>query len=310
MIVFRGIPIEAKENIALTIGNFDGVHIGHQAMIKRICKKAAELGVASAVMIFEPQPREFFDINNPPPRLTSLKAKLKILKETEIDRVYIVRFDDVFSRIEAKDFVNVILKKIRVVSLLVGDDFRFGAKRMGDFSLLRKLSSKETFMLESMPSLEHQGIRVSSTYVRRSLTEGKMALSKALLGRYYTIAGRIVKGDGVGRKLGYPTANIDLKGRRVALNGIFAVRLVWDHRPPLKGVASLGVRPTVKDKGNLLLEINIFDFNEIIYGKYVTVEFLQKIRDEEKFGSVDQMVVQMALDVRLSRKFFDKRNEN
>ncbi len=308
MKVFRGIPTETKNSLALTIGNFDGIHLGHQAMIERVCAKAVKLGACSAVMIFEPQPREFFDHDTSPSRLTSLREKLTFFKETEIDRVYVVRFDDTFSKRNATDFVKLILQKLRVVWLLVGDDFRFGADRKGDFSLLQKLSKKDTYMLESMPSLEYRGTRVSSTYVRQSLAEGKMELSKALLGRYYTISGRVVRGDGVGRKLGYPTANIDLKARRLSLTGIFAVRVFLDNRSPLSGVASLGVRPTVKDNGGLLLEVNIFDFDETLYGEYLTVEFLKKIREEKKFDGVDEMVVQMAVDVRLSRQFLNTKN--
>ena len=297
MRVIRGIPKNETVRTAMTIGNFDGVHLGHQAMIRRVCAEGRKLGIHSSLMLFEPQPREFFDAKTAPARLTTMREKLELLKQTKIDQVYLINFNKEFSQLTADNFVNkILLEKMRVCWLLIGDAFRFGAKRMGDSFFLKKISREKGFTFETMPSLEYAGVRISSTLVRNLLNDGKLEQVKNYLGRNYSISGRVEKGDRYGRQIGFPTANLGLKIRNVELRGIFAVRVSLDKGPSLNGVASLGVRPTVKSDPIPLLEVNIFNFNKYIYGKYIRVEFLKKLRDEKKFDTVEEMVVQMHQD--------------
>ena len=297
MKVLRGIPTKQMVRTAMTIGNFDGVHLGHQAMIRRVCAQGRKLGVRSSLMSFEPQPREFFDAKTAPARLTTMREKLELLKQTKIDQVYLINFNSEFSQLTADNFVNkILLERLHVCWLLIGDDFRFGAKRMGDSFFLKKISREKGFTFETMPSLEYAGARISSTLVRNLLNDGKLEQVKNYLGRNYSISGRVEKGDRYGRQIGFPTANLGLKTRNVELRGIFAVKVSLDKGPLLNGVASLGVRPTVKSDPIPLLEVNIFNFNKYIYGKYIRVEFLKKLRDEKKFDTVEEMVFQMHQD--------------
>jgi riboflavin kinase / FMN adenylyltransferase len=305
MQVFRGIPARADRPIALTIGNFDGVHLGHQAMIARLAEVARPLGLPVAVMTFEPQPQEFFAPDQAPARLTSLREKLELLESRGVDRVHVFRFDFSFAQFGAGQFIDRILRDgLGVRRLLVGDDFRFGARRAGDFSLLKAAAPDAGFDVEAMTSVVAHGLRVSSTAIRASLARGDLEGAHKLLGRPYSIAGRVVRGDQLGAKLGYPTANVRLNRLRAPLSGIFVVEVTGLGATPLPGVASLGVRPTVKERGRPTLEVHLFDFDGRIYGRRIGVTFLQKLRDEKKFDDLDALVAQMHLDAAAARDYF------
>jgi len=304
MRVFRGIPARADVPIALTIGNFDGVHLGHRAMIARLAHAARERGMPACVMTFEPQPQEFFAPDQAPARLTSLHEKLEMLHECGIERAYVCRFDYAFAQLPAEAFISrVLCDGLAVRWLLVGDDFRFGARRAGDFGLLRSVAGG-AFEVEAMNSVVVGGERVSSTAIRRRLERGDFAGARQLLGRPYAIAGRVVEGDRLGAKLGYPTANVQLKRLKAPLAGIFVVEVEGLGGDPWPGVASLGVRPTVKERGKPTLEVHLFDFDRPLYGRRIGVRFLKKLRDEEKFASIDALVAQMDQDAAAARQYF------
>ena len=305
MQVFRGVPARADRPIALTIGNFDGVHLGHQAMIARLSEVARPLRLPVAVMTFEPQPQEFFAPDQAPARLTSLREKLDLLESRGVDRVHVFRFDFAFAQLSAGQFIDRILRDgLGVRRLLVGDDFRFGARRAGDFSQLKAAAPDAGFDVEAMTSVVAGGLRVSSTAIRGCLGRGDLEGARQLLGRPYSIAGRVVRGDQLGAKLGYPTANVRLNRLRAPLSGIFVVEVTGLGDTALAGVASLGIRPTVKERGRPTLEVHLFDFDGRIYGKRIGVTFLQKLREEEKFADLDALVAQMDLDAAAARDYF------
>jgi riboflavin kinase/FMN adenylyltransferase len=305
MQVFRGIPPRADRPIALTIGNFDGVHLGHRAMIARLADAARPLGLPVAVMTFEPQPQEFFAPDQAPARLTTLREKLELLRDCGVDRTYVFRFGFAFAQLTADQFISRILRDgLGVKRLLVGDDFRFGARRAGDISLLKQVAPQSGFEVDAMPSVVVAGARVSSTAIRACLDAGDLDGAQHLLGRRYSIAGRVVRGDQLGAKLGYPTANIQLQRLRAPLAGIYVVEATGLAAEALPGVASLGVRPTVKERGRPTLEVHLFDFNGRIYGRRIGVRFLEKLRDEQKFADIDSLVAQMDLDAAAARDYF------
>jgi len=302
---FRGIPARAGTPIALTIGNFDGVHPGHRAMIARLSEAARSRGLPAAVMTFEPQPQEFFAPDQAPARLTSLREKLELLRQCGVAGVYVCRFDYAFAQLTADDFVRRVLRDgLAVKWLLVGDDFRFGARRAGDFAHLKSMAPQSGFDVEAMGSVVVAGARVSSTAIRACLELSDLDGAQRLLGRRYAISGRVVDGDKLGARIGYPTANVQLKRLKAPLSGIFVVDVEGLSAAPLPGVASLGVRPTVKERGRPTLEVHLFDFDDRIYGKRITVRFLQKLRDEQKFADLDSLVAQMRLDAAAARDYF------
>jgi riboflavin kinase/FMN adenylyltransferase len=305
MQVFRGIPARAERPIALTIGNFDGVHLGHRAMIARLAEAARPAGLPVSVMTFEPQPQEFFAPDQAPARLTTLREKLELLEACCVDRAYVFRFDFGFAQLGAEAFVSDILRDgLGVKRLLVGDDFRFGARRAGDITLLKQAAPRAGFEVEAMPSFVAAGTRVSSTAIRACLERGELEGARQLLGRPYSIRGRVVAGDQLGARLGYPTANVQLKRLRAPVSGIFVVEVTGLGAAPLPGVASLGVRPTVRERGRPTLEVHLFDFDGRIYGKRIGVTFLRKLRDEQKFSDLDALVAQMDRDAAAARKYF------
>ena len=306
MQVFRRAPSKFDTPVALTIGNFDGVHLGHQAMLDRLCAAARELALPAAVMTFEPHPRELFTPDTAPTRLTSLREKLDCLKRRNIDRVYVSRFNQAFASIAPNAFIEQLLvKNLGVRWLLVGDDFRFGARRGGDYGLLAQMAKRYKFQLEAMHSIEVAGERVSSTAVRVALAQGDFVRAEKLLGRPYSMSGRVMHGEKLGRKLGFPTANIALKRRRAPLAGIFAVKLHGINATPLPAVASLGVRPTVMTNAAPMLEVHVLDFNADIYGRHVSVEFLHKLRDEEKYADLNSLRHQIQRDVDQARHYLN-----
>jgi riboflavin kinase / FMN adenylyltransferase len=305
MRVFRTIPARADTPIALTIGNFDGVHLGHQAMLERLRQEAAARALPAAVMTFEPHPREFFAPDQAPTRLSSLREKLDVLAALGVDRTYVCRFTYDLARTPPEAFVERVLARgLAVRWLLVGDDFRFGARRAGDFKLLQALAPTSGYEVESISSVTVAGQRVSSTAIREALAAGDLDLAAQLLGRPYSISGRVVAGERLGRTLGFPTANIRMRHNRPPLQGIFAVRVHGIGSGPLLGAASLGVRPTIHAKGAPTLEVYILDFDADIYGRHVRVDFLRKLRDEEKFADVETLRRQIARDVEDVRRVF------
>ena len=311
MRVFRTLSTAAPTPVALTIGNFDGVHLGHQAMLTRLTAAAHRLGMPSCVLTFEPHPREFFAPDQAPARLTSLREKLELLAESGVDRVHVCRFNFDFARTTPEEFIDRILKRgLAARWILVGDDFRFGARRGGDLAMLKSAASCCGFEVEAMNSVLAHGVRVSSTAVRASLAAGDMRHARSLLGRPYSISGRVVSGDQLGRKLGFPTANVLMKHNRPALTGIFAVHVHGLGAQPLPGAASLGVRPTVANTAQPRLEVHLLDFDRDIYGAHVQIDFLHKFRDEEKYADVETLTCAIALDVNHTRGYFDELSRN
>ncbi|OJW85661.1 bifunctional riboflavin kinase/FAD synthetase [Thiobacillus sp. 65-1402] len=293
---------------AVTIGNFDGLHLGHQAMLARLQDVARTRGLPSCVLSFEPHPREFFTPEQAPARLSSLREKAECLQQQGIDRLHVFRFDRAFSALTAEAFIEQVLgRTLQARYVLVGDDFRYGAKRAGDFALLESLGQPLGFDAEFLPTVEIAGERASSTAVRNALAAGQLEHAARLLGRPYSISGRVVHGDKLGRDIGFPTANIQLRHNRPPLMGIFAVELHGLNGAPLAGVASLGKRPTVKSPDAVpVLEVHLFDFNADIYGRRVRVSFLHKLRDEEKYPDLDSLVAQIKRDVDNAKHYLAK----
>lgn len=305
----RGVPAAAAGPTALTIGNFDGVHLGHQAMLAELKRAAARLGVPACVLTFEPHPREFFAPDKAPTRLTSLREKLELLAACGVEQVHLCRFDYRFAQITAEDFIErVVARGLGARWLLAGDDFRFGARRAGDLVMLKRNAPRLGLEVSAMASVMQDGQRVSSTAVRKALAAGELARAERLLGRAYSISGRVVRGDGLGRKLGFPTANVQMKHNRPPLSGIFAARLHGAAAGPLRGVASLGVRPTVRQQGAPVLEVHALDFDGELYRRHVRVEFLHRFRDEEKYADLATLTRRIALDVENAKNYFGRKD--
>lgn len=303
MQIFRGIPPSATP-VALTIGNFDGVHLGHQAMLERLEAAARTRGLPACVMTFEPHPREFFMPFAAPARLTSMREKLELFENYGVERAYICRFTHRFAHTSAKEFISDLLcERLQAKWVLIGDDFRFGAQRAGDLAMLQEAGIRCGFEVDHLPSVLEGELRVSSTAVRESLAEGNLELAARLLGRPYSISGRVVHGDAAGRKFGYPTANVQLKHNKPPFSGIFAVKLQLGEQV-LPGAASLGIRPTVKNDGKPTLEVHIFDFDRQIYGQHVRVDFYHKLREERKFASLDELIEAIGNDVMQAKEYF------
>lgn len=306
MIVTHGLAPsrDDRAGAAVTIGNFDGVHVGHRAMIGRVCAVAAARGLSTCALTFEPHPREVFSPNEAPTRLTSLREKLELLAELGLDRTHLERFTRAFAGLAPEVFVErVLVRTLGARWIMVGEDFRFGARRSGDVPMLRELGRRHGFEVETMSTVMQDGLRVSSSAVREALIEGRLTDAARLLGRNYSISGRVVHGDKLGRTLGFATANIQLQHNRPPLNGIFAVRLHGAGPVPRDSVASLGVRPTVKAAGaRAVLEVHVFDFNEDLYSRHVRVEFVAKIRDEEKYAGLEALKQQIARDCAEARR--------
>lgn len=288
--------------LALTIGNFDGVHRGHQAMLSRLIEAAEDLRLPAAVLTFEPHPREFFAPATAPARLSTLRSKLELFRAYGVATTFVARFDARLASLTAAQFVSDILeRRLETRWLLVGEDFRFGRGRMGDLALLR--STTRGFSVEAMRTVAIDGERASSTAIRDALSTGDLPRAAALLGRNYKVTGHVAHGDKLGRNLGFPTANLPLR-RVPALTGIFAVRVHGLRGAPRAGVASVGVRPTITADGKPIAEVFLFDFNETIYGKRITVEFLHKLRDEVRYPDLDALTRQIGRDVLRAREYF------
>lgn len=297
----------AMRGCAATIGNFDGVHLGHQAVLGQLAERAADLGLPTTAVIFEPQPQEYFTPQQAPPRLTRFREKWTALRRFSIDRVLCLRFDRTFAELSAAEFVQkVLIDGLGVRYLVVGDDFRFGKDRGGDFDYLVQAGQREGFQVVHMHSFELDGARVSSTRIREALRAGNVTAAAQMLGRPYRMLGRVAHGDKRGRTIGFPTANLFLHRHSTPVQGVFAVEMYGLDQEPLLGVANVGTRPTV-DGTRSLLEVHLFDFSGDIYGRHVAVDFVHKIRDEKRFDSFPELKAQIERDAQQARAFFEKR---
>jgi riboflavin kinase/FMN adenylyltransferase len=304
MLLTHGAADAALPPVALTVGNFDGVHRGHQAMLERLIGEARRRGLASCVLTFEPHPREFFTPLAAPTRLTSLREKCELLAARGLERMHVQRFTRLFSAVTPEAFIEEILAgRLKARWLLVGEDFRFGVRRAGDIPLLKSFAARYRYEVEVMPVVARAGARVSSSAVRAALAAGDLASAEGLLGRPYSISGRVIHGRKLGRELGFATANVQLKHNRPPLTGIYAVGVHGVEAAVRPAVASLGVRPTITASGRAVLEVHLFDFSGDLYRRHVRVEFLHKIRDEEKYPDLETMKAQIARDCEAARRF-------
>lgn len=287
-----------------TIGNFDGVHRGHQAILKRLRERAGELQLPACVVIFEPQPREFFAPQTAPARLTRLRDKLELLAAEGVERVVCLAFNRRLRELSAAQFVQqVLVDGLGVRHLEIGDDFRFGCDRAGDFDFLRQAGSEQGFSVEAAATVELDAERVSSTRVREAIATADFGLAERLLGRPYCISGRVLHGQKLGRQLGAPTANVQLKRRKAPLNGVFLVSALVDGRRHA-GVANIGVRPSVAGDGSAHLEVHLLDFAGDLYGRRMTVAFRRKLRDEQRFASLEALKTAIAADIAAARAYW------
>ncbi|MEX2963798.1 bifunctional riboflavin kinase/FAD synthetase [Microbulbifer sp. TYP-18] len=299
-----------------TIGSFDGVHRGHQAIIEQLRRRAREYQVPAVAIIFEPQPHEFFSAAKAPARLMRFKEKVLALFDAGVDRVLCLQFNKTLRSLSGEAFIRrILVDGLQIRHLVVGDDFRFGCDRGGDYGLLQRLGAEAGFSVEDTATVEIRGARVSSTRIRAALERGDFELARALLGRPYRITGRVAPGRTLGRQLGAPTANLRLRRFRSPLVGVYTVRVSATDGSELapdcasiNGVANLGFRPTVEGEGaRPLLEVNLFDFDGDLYGRELAVDFCHKLRDEVKFDSLDALKVQIARDIRDAQNWFLQR---
>ncbi len=290
-----------------SIGNFDGIHLGHQAVLGQLVEQADRLRQPTTVVIFEPQPQEYFAPDSAPPRLTRLREKLLALRRYSVDRVLCLPFDKRLATLSAAAFIETVLVQgLGVRYLVVGDDFRFGHDRQGDFAMLQAAGQTQDFAVVNMHTFSIDGKRVSSTRLRAALAAGDLNGAEKLLGRPYRMCGRVAHGDKRGRSIGFPTANIHLHRHATPVQGVFAVQLFGIEGEPVAGVANVGSRPTVGGTRSLL-EVHLFDFDRDIYGRYVHVDFLHKLRAEQRFNSFEALKQQIQCDAEQAREFFWQR---
>ncbi len=297
------------QGCAATIGNFDGVHLGHQVVFNALRDKAQQLAVPSTVILFEPQPMEFFQPQNAPPRLTRLREKLIHIRRCGIDRVVLLEFNQRLASLAAERFVQqVLVDSLGIRHLYVGDDFRFGRGREGDFSLLQRIGREQGFSVQGMDTVCHEDCRISSTRIREALAAGDFSTAELCLGRPYQICGRVGHGEQRGRMIGFPTLNVNLHRCSSPVRGVFAVLVQGLDDRDLPGVANVGIRPTVGGGDRPLLEVHLFDFDRQVYGSQVGITFLGKIRDEKKFSSIEELQQQILLDAAQARNILQTQN--
>ena len=311
MFLARGLrylpPLE--DGCVATIGNFDGVHLGHKVVIEGLAAQGQRLGLPAVIILFEPQPREYFDPKLSPSRLTRFREKLTQLSRLPVDGVLVLHFDRQLANRSPEDFIQtVLLDSLRVKYLVVGDDFRFGKNRRGGMDLLKKAGALNGFEVADTSSVQEGGARISSTLIREALASGNMTDTTLYLGRPYSIVGRVCPGAKLGRQLGFPTANIALMRKKTPLQGVFAVTMdgITDHA--LEGVANIGSRPTVQGRSTMLLETHLFDFEGDIYGRLVEVHFHHKLREEMRFQNLKALREQIEQDANQARAYFANRH--
>ena len=299
MKIIRGIDNLNNEftQCVLTLGNFDGVHLGHQQLINHLIEQGKKLNLPTAVMLFEPQPLEFFS-KRAPTRLTSFKEKVRLIEKLGIDYIIAVPFTQTFANMSANAFIqDWLINKLNAKYIVIGDDFQFGRDRKGDINLLQQYTPNNHFSVESMQTFVWNNLRISSTAVREALFNSDFELARCLLGRDYAIQGRVVHGNALARQLGFPTANIHLNRKKPALQGVYFVKVKnCCSNQYYHGIANIGIRPTIEGK-KAILEVNLFDFSGDIYGQYLDVTFVRKLRDEKKFDSLTDLQQQIAQDV-------------
>ena len=305
MRVFRGHSRPVPSPVVVAVGNFDGVHLGHAALVKRLVEEARRLGLPPTILTFEPHPREFFAPASAPARLTTLREKLELLAGLGVAQAMVCHFNTAFAALSAETFIDDVLRRaLKVRHLIVGDDFRFGHGRTGDFSVLQQAGARHAFGVEAMHSVTVDGLRVSSSAIRQALQDGDMALAGQLLGRPYMMDGKVAHGDRIGRQLGFATANIRIKHNPLPMSGVFAVEVAGlVDGQVLPGVANLGIRPTVGGT-RPLLEVHLFDFDRDIYGAHISVRFRHKLRDEQRFPNFEALKAQIAADAAAARAYF------
>jgi riboflavin kinase/FMN adenylyltransferase len=304
MELIRG-PLNLRERhrgSVVTIGTFDGIHLGHKALLERLCEHARRLSRPAMLLTFEPMPREYLKPEHPPARLTSWRERWHILGSCCIDYMCVLRFDERLRNLSGQDFAALLANQLHAHLVVVGHDFRFGRRGEATASSLSTSGSLLGFEVDIVPPVLQYGVRISSSSVRDALAAGDFELAKSWLGRPYSMTGRVVRGNQLGRKLGFPTANLRTGRRRVPVAGIFAIRVHGVAAGPLPGVASMGTRPTVAGGGEMLLEAHLFDYAGDLYGREIEVEFVAKLRDEEYFADLDALVVQMNEDARRARR--------
>jgi riboflavin kinase/FMN adenylyltransferase len=288
-----------------TIGSFDGVHLGHQAILRQLIDVARQHQLPAVAIVFEPQPHEFFSGDKAPARLMRLREKVQALLAAGVQRVLCLQFNQHLRSLSAEAFIDqVLVNGLGIKHLVVGDDFRFGCDRCGDFALLQRVGAEQGFGVTDTCTLQVDGERVSSTRIRQLLEQGEFAHAEKLLGRPYEINGRIAYGQQLGRKLGVPTANVHLRRYRSPLHGVFAVTATFSDGCVHQGVANVGVRPTVSGDKKPLLEVHLFEFSRMVYGAMIDVVFHRKLRDEKKFSSLDELQLQLQTDIAQGKEFF------
>ena len=291
--------------VVATIGNFDGVHLGHQMVLKKIIQKGRELELPTMVIAFEPSAKEFFLKENAPARLTNFREKFSLIRELGIDKFVCLKFDSALANTPAQKFVeSLLVKTLGVHSLTVGDNFRFGKNRTGDINLLQELAKPLGYQVEDSDSYMSNKKRVSSTLIRDFLENGELHEAESLLGRPYAMQGHVIHGEQKGRTIGFPTANIPIKRIKSAVSGVFAVELILENGRKYNAVANVGHRPTVGGT-RTQLEVHLFEFSQDIYGELVKVTFHNKIRDEKKFNSFDELKQQIQKDTKTAKDFFN-----
>ena len=305
--IIRGLNNIRKKHAGavVTIGNFDGVHIGHQMILRRVNQEAERLQTRSMLICFEPQPKEFFDVYKAPARLTRFREKVELLAELGISQVLCLKFNEEVRKMSSIRFASLLADQLKVRALFVGDDFKFGNDRRGDFSSLKEAGSKNNFPVHNMYTLDFQAERVSSTRIRDSLASGEFQLAEKLLGHPFSISGKVIYGRQLGRTIGIPTANIQLHRYVAPISGVFACN-VFIGAELFFGVANVGVRPTVDDANfTPILEVHLLNFNRMIYGESVKVVFLKKLRDEKKYEDLSALKSAINQDVRNAETFFE-----
>ncbi|SFD24536.1 bifunctional riboflavin kinase/FAD synthetase [Pseudoalteromonas denitrificans] len=291
----------------LTIGNFDGVHLGHEAVLNGLINDAKIRDLPSTVMLFEPQPQELFAKGKVPPRLTRLRDKLILLKKLGIKRVICINFNHEFANLTADYFIReILINKLGVKALTIGDDFRFGKGRVGDFNMLVEIGGQLNMAVKSTRSFRKLDCRVSSTAIRSALAANDIEQANDMLGHAYQISGRVIHGCKQGRQLGFPTANVALKRQVSPVNGVFAVKVKISEQE-FYGVANVGSKPTLNGQ-KMLLEVHIFNFKQDIYGTFISVELINKLRNEQKFDTLEQLIAQIDADVKVAKQCFGLTN--
>lgn len=305
MLEIRHFPLISHEPLALTIGNFDGVHLGHQKMLQVLREGAKERNLIPAVLTFEPHPREVLCPQNKPVRVINFAQKMRLLAAEGISRVYVARFTRGLAALEPDDFAKVLFEQLKAKFIVAGNDYRFGRDRRGDCDFLAAMGQVFEAEVFCLFAVVVNGQRVSSSALREALKAGDFILARQMLGRDYSLYGTVVKGDGLGAMIGFPTANVHLKNKNFPLGGVFAVRAKvlgqW-----LNGVANFGVRPTLNKSPKAILEVHLFGWNQAIYGERIEVVFLKKIRDEMKFPNLDALKGQIANDIIITKHFFEQ----